>query len=60
VITSPEAGRLVPREADAIVAAVREILSAPPAQTAVREAATRFSWGANASALYDHLTGIAR
>ena len=60
VILSAEAGRLVPRDIDAIVAAVSEILAAPPPRDAVRAAAIRFSWSANSAALYDHLSAIAR
>jgi glycosyltransferase involved in cell wall biosynthesis len=60
VVTSPEAGRLVPRDVAAIVAAISELLAAPPAQEAARAAAARFSWSANTAALYDHLAGLAR
>lgn len=57
-IVSPVAGRLVSREVDAIVVAIREILTAPPAQADVREAVSPFSWQANTSALYKHLSSI--
>lgn len=58
-IDRPAAGRLVPREAGAVAAAVREILADPPAPALVREAATRFSWDRNAAELFDHLSGMA-
>jgi glycosyltransferase involved in cell wall biosynthesis len=58
VIDRPEAGRLVPRDAAAIAAAVSELLAAPPAQSEVREAAARFSWEANRDALFEHLRGL--
>lgn len=59
VIDRPAAGRLVPREAGAIAAAVTDLLAAPPAQAEVREAASRFSWDANRDALFEHLGGLA-
>jgi glycosyltransferase involved in cell wall biosynthesis len=51
VVTRPEAGRIVARNADAIAAAVRELVDDPPAPKAVAECAARFSWEANAAAL---------
>lgn len=60
VIDRPAAGRLVPRDAAAIAAAVKELLAGPPAQDAAREAATRFSWDVNRDALFEHLSGLAR
>ena len=59
-IDRPAAGRLVPREPDAIAAAVRELLADPPDPDAVREAAKKFSWGSNAAELFDHLGAIVR
>ncbi len=60
VIDRPEAGRLVPADADAMAAAVREILSNPPSQEAVRAAAAKFSWERNAEQLFEHLAGLVR
>ena len=60
VFDRPEAGRLVPREPAAIAAAVAETLADPPAQEAVRQAATRFSWDANRDALFAHLSELVR
>ncbi len=60
VVDRPEAGRLVPREAGAIAAAVRDLLAAPPSPAAVRAAAERFSWERNAGALREHLGALVR
>jgi glycosyltransferase involved in cell wall biosynthesis len=54
-----EAGRLVPREAAAIAAAVRELLADPPPAEAVRASAARFSWARNAEELHAHLEAVA-
>lgn len=51
VVHSAAAGRLVEREASAIAAALREILSSPPAQADVAGHAERFSWEQNAETL---------
>ncbi|HEV2816478.1 MAG TPA: glycosyltransferase [Allosphingosinicella sp.] len=59
VIDRPEAGRLAARDPEAIAAAVRELLAAPPDRAAVRAAAARFSWARNAAELRDHLAGLA-
>lgn len=58
VVDRPAAGRLVAREPEAIAAAVREILAAPPAAAEVRAAAERFSWERNAAELEAHLAGL--
>jgi teichuronic acid biosynthesis glycosyltransferase TuaC len=60
VVDRPEAGRLVPREPEAVAAAVNELLANPPAQDAVRAAAERFSWQRNAAELRAHLAGLLR
>jgi teichuronic acid biosynthesis glycosyltransferase TuaC len=60
VIDRPEAGRLVAREAEALAAAVRELLANPPAQEVVRKSAEQFSWARNAVELWEHLAGLAR
>ena len=60
VVTGPEAGRIVARDAEAIAGAVRRLLAAPPKREAVAAYAARFSWEANAAALaeyYDRLIG---
>ena len=60
MVTRPEAGRIVARDADAIAAAVRELVDAPPPRAAVAECAARFSWEANAAELaayYARLVG---
>jgi glycosyltransferase involved in cell wall biosynthesis len=58
VVTRPEAGRIVARDADAIAAAVRGLVEAPPAREAVAECAARFSWEANAAALAGYYAGL--
>ena len=55
VIDRPEAGRIVARDAEALAAAVREILADPPPQEVVRQSAERFSWDRNADELHEHL-----
>jgi glycosyltransferase involved in cell wall biosynthesis len=51
VVTSPAAGRLAPREPEAIAAAVRELIASPPAQSETAAMAARFSWENNAAKL---------
>ncbi len=58
VMTRPEAGRIVAREAGAIADAVRELLADPPPRDAVAECAARFSWEANAAALAAYYEGL--
>lgn len=62
LISSDTAGRLVPRDASAVAAAVNAILAAPPPREAVAALTEGFSWDANAAALaahYERLTGEA-
>jgi glycosyltransferase involved in cell wall biosynthesis len=59
-IDRPAAGRIVPRDAAAIAAAVRDILADPPARRSVRKAAERFSWERNSEELYQHLADLTR
>jgi glycosyltransferase involved in cell wall biosynthesis len=58
VIDRPEAGRIVPRQPEAIGRAVRELLENPPQPPEVRAAAERFSWDRNARELRGHLMRI--
>src|SRR5690606_15631284 len=51
LVTAPEAGRIVARNADAIAAGVREVLAHPQQPEAVAACAAHFSWKANAAAL---------
>jgi len=60
VVTAPEAGRIVARDAAAFAEAIGELLAAPPAAEAVRGHALRFTWEANTAALYAHLAGLRR
>jgi glycosyltransferase involved in cell wall biosynthesis len=54
LITDPDWGRLVPRDATAIAAAVRAIMTAQPAPERVQQAVAGMSWDANAAALTEH------
>ena len=58
VIDRPEAGRLVPREPEAIAAAVRELLADPPDPDKVRESTEKFSWERNGAELAAHLKAL--
>jgi teichuronic acid biosynthesis glycosyltransferase TuaC len=58
VVTSPEAGRIVAPEPDALAEAVRALIASPPDREAVRRAAEGFSWARNAAELFDHLAGL--
>ncbi|WP_114953148.1 glycosyltransferase [Sphingosinicella terrae] len=58
VIDRPAAGRLVARNAQAIVAAVADLLASPPPQAEVRGAAEKFSWDRNAEELEAHLRAL--
>lgn len=58
IVTASEAGRIVPRDAGAIAAAVRDLLADPPPREAVAALAERFSWQANAAALAAHYEGL--
>jgi glycosyltransferase involved in cell wall biosynthesis len=51
LLTTPEAGRIVAREPEAIAAAVRALLADPPERATVAATVDRFSWPANAAAL---------
>ena len=58
LVTTPEAGRIVSRDVDAIIAGVREVLEADYPPQDVARAAERFSWEANAAALADYYGGL--
>jgi len=53
LVKQPSAGRIVAREADAIAAAMRELIASPPEQTEVASNADRFSWETNAARIVD-------
>ena len=59
VVTGPSAGRLTARNPEAIAAALRDLLQAPPAPDAVAQHAARFSWEANAAELSAHFQRLA-
>lgn len=58
VVTAPQAGRVVAREARAFAAAIGDLLAHPPPRDAVRAMAAGFTWEANTAALHDHLSGL--
>jgi len=58
LIDRPEAGRIVAAEPEAIAMALAELARNPPDATAVRAAAERFTWEANAAALREHLIAL--
>lgn len=59
VVADDSAGRIVPREAEAIARACRAILAAAPSPETVAAHATRFSWENNAAALVAHWQALA-
>ncbi len=61
LVTSPVAGRIVERTPDAIAAAVRSILAAPPSPEHVAASlAGRFDWDRNGRELAEHLHRCAK
>jgi glycosyltransferase involved in cell wall biosynthesis len=58
VVITPEAGRIVAAEPEALGEAVRALIAAPPDRAAVRRAAQGFSWQRNAAELFDHLSSL--
>ncbi|MGJ3629575.1 glycosyltransferase [Sphingomonas sp. MMS24-JH45] len=57
VVTSPAAGRIVPRTAEGFAAALGA-LARPPDPAVVRATVSDFTWEANTAALYDHLRAL--
>lgn len=56
LVTSPAAGRIVPRTPEAIAEAVQDIFAAPPSPTDVAASLDgRFDWNRNGRELADHL-----
>jgi glycosyltransferase involved in cell wall biosynthesis len=58
VVTTPEAGRIVPADPEALAEAVRALIAAPPDRSAVRRAAEGFSWQRNAADLFGYLSRL--
>ena len=52
---TPEAGRLVPRDAGRIAKAIQDILADPPKPEKVSESVSQFSWENNGATLAAHL-----
>lgn len=59
LVTGPEAGRIVARNAEPIAAGIRELLAALPSREATAACVARFSWEANAEALAAYYDGLA-
>ncbi len=59
VVHDASAGRLVPRDPQAIAVAVRALLANPPEQTTVAANAARFDWATNAAQLAEHYHRLA-
>ena len=59
LLRSPQAGRIVARNPEAIAAGIAEMLAATPHQDAVAETVESFSWEANAAALAEYYSEIA-
>lgn len=60
LLEDESAGRIVERTAAASAAAISAILANPPAQSACRAVAERFTWPRNTEALYEHFLLLAR
>jgi teichuronic acid biosynthesis glycosyltransferase TuaC len=58
VVTDPAYGRIVARTAAGFALGIAEILANPPTPAAVRGGAEAFTWGANTTALYEHLSAL--
>lgn len=58
VVTDADAGRIAARTPQAFADAITALLAAPPAASAVRRHAERFTWAANTAALFAHLSGL--
>lgn len=58
VLTSPVAGRIVPRQASAIAEACRDLLANPPAREDVAAVVADYSWERNGRALVDYWRGL--
>jgi teichuronic acid biosynthesis glycosyltransferase TuaC len=59
VVNTPAAGRLAERSPEAIAAALRDLLAAPPARADTAACAARFSWDENARQLLAFWNDIA-
>ena len=59
-VNRPAAGRIVDATPTAFSEAIAALIADPPTADDVKEAAARFSWEANTTALYDHLRSLAK
>lgn len=60
VLTDDNAGRIVARTNEAVLAGVQAVLETPPSRQACREIAERFTWERNSETLFRHLSLLAR
>ncbi len=60
IVDRPAAGRLVEADAEAMAAAVRELLDRPPAPAEVAAAAARFDWRRHGAQAEKHLRALVR
>ncbi len=58
LVTTPEAGRIVPRDEKAIALAVRDVSNAGYSPDSVARTVANFSWEANAAALASYFTRL--
>ncbi|MDP3676733.1 MAG: glycosyltransferase [Novosphingobium sp.] len=58
LLNTPQAGRIVARDAASIAAGIAELLAHPSSQQAVAALVERFSWDANATALAEYYARI--
>ena len=59
LVKAPEAGVIVPRNSDAIAAALNRLLADPPSPEQVAATVAHFSWEANATQLAEYYSRIA-
>jgi teichuronic acid biosynthesis glycosyltransferase TuaC len=58
LLSEPEAGRFVARDAADVSAAISDLLANPPQQADVRAVVEDFTWARNTQTLYDHFRGL--
>ena len=59
LVTTPAAGRIVARDAEAFARALSDLLSHPPAPADTAATVAAYSWEANCDQLYAHLSRLA-
>ncbi len=58
LMTNPAYGRIAPRTAPGFAEAMAALLATPPDPADVRRGAERFTWAANSTALFEHLSAL--